>query len=118
MGIRKKMFLPMVTAFLVFGGISLAIMWFRLAGLESNFIAQIVSNKTREVENAIDTASRMTLEQAALFARLPVVMAAYEVAHSGDIRDEKDPMAQKAREQLREALLKRATQFENSSNLV
>ncbi len=104
MGIRKKMFLPMVTAFLVLGGISLAIMWYRLDGLEQNFIAQIVSNKTREVENAIDTASRMTLEQAALFARLPVVAAAYETAHSGDIRDEKDPMAQKAREQLREAL--------------
>ncbi len=104
MGIRKKMFLPMVTAFLVLGGISLAIMWYRLDGLEQNFIAQIVSNKTREVENAIDTASRMTLEQAALFARLPVVAAAYETALSGDIGDEKDPMSQKAREQLREAL--------------
>ncbi len=89
---------------MLLGGASLAIMYFRLDGLESNFIAQIVANKAGEVKNAIDTASRMTLEQAALFARLPVVAAAYETALSGDMHDEKDPMAQKAREELRQAL--------------
>ncbi|QLA18525.1 methyl-accepting chemotaxis protein [Desulfolutivibrio sulfoxidireducens] len=104
MGIRRKMFLPIAAAFVLLGGASLAIMYFRLDGLERNFISQIVANKTREVENAIDTASRMTLEQAALFARLPVVEAAYGTALSGDIHDEKDPMAQKAREELRQAL--------------
>jgi len=104
MGIRRKMFLPIAAAFLVLGGVSLAVMYFRLDGLERDFITQIIQNKAREVDNAIDTASRMTLEQAALFSRLPVVVSAFETAHTGDIRAESDPMAQKAREELRAAL--------------
>ena len=61
MGIRRKMFLPIAAAFLVLGGVSLVVMYFRLDGLERDFVSQIVQNKTREVDNAIDTASRMTL---------------------------------------------------------
>ncbi|KUG27945.1 hypothetical protein ASZ90_002199 [hydrocarbon metagenome] len=104
MGIRRKMFLPIAAAFFVLGGVSLVVMYFQLDGLERDFVSQIVQNKDREMNNAIDTASRMTLEQAALFSRLPVVISAFGTAHSGDIHAESDPMAQKAREELRAAL--------------
>lgn len=51
----------------------------------------------REVEESM-------LDQAAFFARLPEVVAAYEQAHTGAMDEERDPVVQAAREALRVAV--------------
>jgi len=57
--------------------------------------------KIREIDNTIDRIARKALNEAALFAGSPEVIAAYQVALSGHIDDEEDSQAQTAREELR-----------------
>jgi len=104
MGIRGKMFLPFVAAVVVLGGASLWALDSSLSTLEKLFVKRIVAGKAAEVQNSIENVSRMTLEQAATFSRVPGVISAYEEALSGNVNDEADPAAQKARESIRKEL--------------
>ncbi len=104
MGIRGKIFLPFIAVIAVLGGASLWGLDRALDSLENRFVSQIMAAKAAEIENAIDNASRMAMEQAALFARAPGVLEAYQDALAGNIADEKDPGAQRARETLRKSL--------------
>ncbi|WP_243438336.1 methyl-accepting chemotaxis protein [Fundidesulfovibrio soli] len=104
MGIRGKMFLPFVAVVIILGGVSLWTLDSSLSALEKRFVMRIVAGKAAEVENAIENVSRMTLEQAAMFSRIPSVIAAYEEALSGNINDEADPAAQNARQRIRKEL--------------
>ena len=54
--------------------------------------------------NDIDRMGHKALEEAAFFTHLPEVIAAYHLAHEGNINDEADPKCQEARIQLRKAL--------------
>ncbi len=51
--------------------------------------------------NDIDRMSQKALEEAAFFSRMPQVVEAYQLAHTGNIDDEADPKCQEARDQLR-----------------
>ena len=104
MGIRKKMFLPFVAAIVLLGGTCLWVLDSSLGGLEEKFVRQIVATKASEVDSAIENVSRMSLEQAALFTQIPGVVEAYEEALSGNVNDENDPAAQRARERIRKEL--------------
>ncbi|WP_243360701.1 methyl-accepting chemotaxis protein [Fundidesulfovibrio terrae] len=101
MGIRRKMFLPFVAATVILGAVCLWVLGRSLDGVEEKFVGQIVASKAGEVENAVENVSRMALEQAVLFSQLPGVVEAYEDALGGDINNEKDPAAQRARERIR-----------------
>ena len=104
MGIRNKMFLPFVAAIVILGGACLWMLRSSLEDVEEKFVSQIVSGKAGEVESSIANVSRLALEQAVLFSQVPGVTDAFEEALSGNIADEKDPAAQRARERIRAEL--------------
>ncbi|MFP5223854.1 MAG: methyl-accepting chemotaxis protein [Acidobacteriota bacterium] len=96
--------MPFIATIVVLGGACLWMLRSSLEEVEERFVSQIVAGKSGEVESAIANVSRMALEQAVLFSQVPEVTAAFEEALSGNIADEKDPAAQRARERIRVAL--------------
>ncbi len=58
-------------------------------------------NKVKELNNTIKRISKKALNQAALFTGNAEVIGAYELALVGNIDDEKDPLVQQGRTQLR-----------------
>jgi len=103
-GIRNKMFLPFVAATVILGGACLWVLHASLDGVEEKFARQIVTGKAGEVESSLESVSHMALEEASLFSEVPDVTDAYEEALSGNINDENDPAAQRARERIRKIL--------------
>jgi len=104
MGIRNKMFMPFVATIVILGGACLWMLRSSLEEVEEKFVSQIVGGKAGEVESAIANVSRLALEQAVLFSQMQGVTDAFEEALSGNISDEKDPAAQRARERIRAEL--------------
>nr|WP_027184720.1 methyl-accepting chemotaxis protein [Desulfovibrio inopinatus] len=104
MSIRRKIFLPMFVATVLLGVAGYLVVGSQLSAISEDFINQIVENKVHEIESGIATSSRLALEQAALFSQTPAVIKAYMIAEQGNINDENDAEAQKARELLRTEL--------------
>lgn len=104
MGIRSKILVPLlvVALIMVIGGFLTLNSQF--ARLEESFVSLIIQAKVEETRQSIRLISGNALEQAALFSRMQTVIDAYTVANQGDMSDEKDPMAQEAREMLRREL--------------
>ena len=112
MNIRTKITAPTVFFFILFGVMG-AFLVSRLISITVNHQVQqaeatmqqslqiSTDEKIREIDNTIDRIARKALNEAALFAGSPEVIAAYQVALTGNIDDEEDAQAQKAREQLR-----------------
>ncbi|MBI4792343.1 MAG: hypothetical protein HY789_06390 [Deltaproteobacteria bacterium] len=112
MNIRTKITAPTVFFFILFGAMG-AFLVSRLISITVNHQVQqaeatmqqslqiSTDEKIREIDNTIDRIARKALNEAALFAGSPEVIAAYQVALTGNIDDEEDAQAQKAREQLR-----------------
>ncbi|MCB2180808.1 MAG: methyl-accepting chemotaxis protein [Desulfobulbaceae bacterium] len=57
--------------------------------------------KIKELNSTIKRIGKKALNQAALFTGSAEVIGAYELAHAGNMDDEKDPLVQQARTQLR-----------------
>ncbi len=57
--------------------------------------------KIDEIYRTLESLGARALAQAAPFTSMPEVVAAYELAHSGNLDDENSPESQRAREQLR-----------------
>ncbi len=88
----------------------------RLSTLKKNNFNNIVQDKMNQIHSAIEFAGKMQLQKAAIFSRLPVVVQAFEMAHSGNIDAPDNPKAQEARVLLREALKHHVSGFENLEN--
>ncbi|WP_338668845.1 methyl-accepting chemotaxis protein [Pseudodesulfovibrio methanolicus] len=104
MGIRSKLFLPllgMALVMLVGGYLTLKS---QFTDLEDSFVSLIMRGKIEDVQQSITQISESALQQAALFSRMPAVVEAYAKANQGDINNEADPVLQTAREQLRTSL--------------
>ena len=104
MGIRAKLFLPLIGVALVLivgGYLSLNS---QFDELESSFVSLVMRGKIDSVKESIDQKSRSALEEAAVFSRMPAVVEAYAVAGQGNLGDENDPKLQEARDMLRAAL--------------
>ncbi|WP_028588407.1 methyl-accepting chemotaxis protein [Desulfocurvus vexinensis] len=101
MSIRLKVALPVAATVLILGGLGLWLLVSNLRELESRSVETIVANKAAEIDSAIQAGTDRATELAALFTRMPAVVQALELAAQGDMRDERDPMAQQAREMLR-----------------
>ena len=104
LSLKQKMMLPLLGAVLISALLAMPLIQRELARLSSGFIANVVNDKQEEIDRAIDRAATEALEKAAVFIRLPEVLAAYELAHQGNIDAEDDPHAQQAREMLRREL--------------
>ena len=64
----------------------------------------LANAKIEEIYNNIDRIGQAALQQVAPFSQQPEVIAAYELAHAGDINDENSPESQQGRERLRELI--------------
>ena len=104
MSLQRKTVLPSAGLIVVLGVIGYLIMQAEFAEFQRALYADLLAQKQRDIQATIEMAARESLEKAALFSRLPAVLDAYALAHSGDINDERDPQAQAAREQLRREL--------------
>ncbi|MGE4194282.1 MAG: methyl-accepting chemotaxis protein [Pseudodesulfovibrio sp.] len=104
MGIRSKLFLPllaMALVMLVGGYLSLNSQFTKL---EQSFVSLIMQGKIEDLRESISQMSSGALQQAALFSRMPAVIEAYATANEGNMEDEADPRLQEARDQLRASL--------------
>ena len=104
LGIKYKIFGPLVACAVIFG---VAGYWYfqnRLEALQDTFLQKMAEDKAAQVNSGVAEQARRAMETAALFARDPRVLEAFDVAHSGNMDDEKDPKAQEAREMLRKTL--------------
>ncbi|WP_319582703.1 methyl-accepting chemotaxis protein [uncultured Pseudodesulfovibrio sp.] len=104
MGIRLKLFLPLlgVAMVMLVGGYLL--LQSQFTDLEDSFVSLIMRGKIEDVQQSITQISESALQQAALFSRMPEVVDAYGKANQGDMSNETDPTLQAAREQLRASL--------------
>lgn len=69
--------------------------------LTERSLVENTTAKVQDINGNIERMGKKALEQAALLTRVPGVIDAYQLAHSGDLNDETDPLGQQAREQLR-----------------
>ena len=104
MTLNKKISVPVAAAILLLGVLGYGIMNYLTAQLKTYLYMEGVKEKRDEIYLAIEFAQRSALEKASLFSRLPVVLQAFELAHSGNIEDENNPKSQEARELLRREL--------------
>ncbi|CAN2046031.1 methyl-accepting chemotaxis protein [Candidatus Magnetomoraceae bacterium gMMP-13] len=104
MSIKQKIFIPLIIAVVMLGGLGYWMMHIELSNLKSHIYKDIIIGKKAEISAAIDFASKQALEKAALFTKLPVVIRAFELAHTGNIDNEADLRTQEARELLRKEL--------------
>ena len=104
MSIKYKILLPVLPLVLVVGLGGYFLLVNQFDTLRGSFAEMIVGGVARSVELNTEDASLRALEEAALFSRMPTVIAAFETATLGEINDEGDPMAQQAREDLRRTL--------------
>jgi methyl-accepting chemotaxis protein len=113
MKVKNQLIIPMITTIVmaaIISMIAIVLVMNRLAEKQ-------VQSDTKEVHarlNAyaqqkmntfysdINRVGKKALGLAALFAEIPAVQEAYEVAHTGDISDENSPESQKAREMIRQ----------------
>ncbi len=104
LGIKYKIFGPLVACAVLFGAGGYWYFQSRLDMLQATFLRQMAEDKAAQVRSGIAEQARRAVETAALFARDPRVLEAFEVAHSGNMDDEKDPRTQEARDMLRRVL--------------
>ncbi len=112
MTVRSKFLLPILSILVIMGAIGFILFLSTFAKLSDrlvksnrdmylNSLTQLVEEKIQQVYADIDQVGRNGLEVAALFSQLDPVVAAYEIAHTGDMNDENSPESQKAREAIR-----------------
>ncbi|KPA10793.1 methyl-accepting chemotaxis sensory transducer [Candidatus Magnetomorum sp. HK-1] len=104
MSIRQKIFIPVLVASFILCLLGSIIITDRFSELKNNNFKMVVGAKINQLNSAIEFSGQMQLEKASFFSRLPVVIEAFQMAHSGNIDDPKDDKAQKARQMLRDAL--------------
>ncbi|MEF2232308.1 MAG: methyl-accepting chemotaxis protein [Pseudodesulfovibrio sp.] len=104
MSIRYKILLPILPLVLLVGLGGYFLLVDQFDTLRHSFAEMLVGGVAKTVNLNTKDASVRALEEAALFSRMPEVVAAFEIAHSGRMDDEADATVQQAREHLRAAL--------------
>jgi methyl-accepting chemotaxis protein len=104
MNIRQKIFVPMIISVMILSLIGYFIVNIQLSALKTNNFKKIINDKINQINSSITFGGKMQLEKASLFSRLPVVIKAFQIAHSGNIDDPNDLKGQQARLLLRNAL--------------
>lgn len=107
-----RAFVPVLLCILLVAGALYVSMQWYLALMLRNHLAQKAAELTTLVESILESDTRRSLQQAALFARLPEVQEAYRIAGQGNPDDETDPYHQLAREHLRRVLAPHLQSYE------
>jgi methyl-accepting chemotaxis protein len=103
--LREKVFIPLCLALICLGAVMYFMTSIYLKRISTEFAAQIGRSKALEISAAMDAAGKNALGMASVFTKLQPVQRAYQIALSGEIDDENDPMVQQAREMLRNELM-------------
>ncbi|PIE18036.1 MAG: hypothetical protein CSA65_06280 [Proteobacteria bacterium] len=104
MTLRHKFLWPSIGAAFVVGvGAFLAFSIVSVGAIEDS-LRDGNERTLKAVDAAAQRAGRYALEQASLLSQAPEVLAAYRLAHQGNLDDERDPKQQEARELLRQSL--------------
>ncbi len=124
MSLRQRILLPILFSVLIAGigtftGVSLTVKKLvdkqvteKHESLQNN-MDETVSNKIHEYHSFLHAAENQALSQASVLSEVPAIQAAYDHALSGDLNDENDPLAQEARQQLRQAVEPYANGYSN-----
>ncbi len=107
-----KLAIPQVCIVLCLGLASYFIIGSSFESMRERYVRDIVENRFTRVETDIAANAQRAVDSSAIFARLPEVAAAYKIALSGNIDDEKSPQAQEAREKLRRDLAPMLASYE------
>ena len=104
MNLRQKNTVPSLIIMIVVFAIGSLITVNMLYKLKTKIVSRPMENSMEVLLRSVEFTAQQTLEKSSLFSRLPQVIKAFELAHSGDINDPRDAQGQLAREMLRREL--------------
>ncbi|MGX7949341.1 methyl-accepting chemotaxis protein [Oleidesulfovibrio alaskensis] len=110
-----KLSLPQIVIVLALGVASYTVISSSFERMQEKFVSSMVTDVFHAVDSGIDTAGTSALALAAAFSRQPEVIAAFQLAHSGNINDENSPQGQAARDMLRKSMAPALAGYENST---
>ncbi len=99
-----KLSIPQVIIVLALGLTSYLVIHSSFSDMKQRYVTDLVDNRFKRISTDIDKTAEAATNLAAVFARIPAVLDAFELAHSGNIDNEHSPESQAAREELRTAL--------------
>ncbi|MCL1859468.1 MAG: response regulator [Oscillospiraceae bacterium] len=99
-----KLAIPQICIVVCFGLISFIVINFSFDRMREQYVKDIIENRFQLILKEIDASAKKSVSEASVFAPLPAVIEAYEIAHSGEIYDENSPESQAARDMLRKEL--------------
>jgi len=100
-----KLTVPQMCLVICIGLISFIVIHSSFVKLRDEYyIRDAVESRLIRIASDIEDRARASVIQASMFARLPVVIKAYEIALGGNIKDPHSPQSQAARELLRKEL--------------
>lgn len=114
MSLRTKVLAPLLALAVIFALVGALLASGVMRRTKASFAQLFMTSKQREIENAISTAAKAALEQAAIFSRRPEIVDAYRTAHTGNVDDEASPEAQAARDQIRAAMAAELAGYEKT----
>lgn len=104
MGIKQKIFFTILPIALLVVVAAYLFIEPQLKKLEINFVVKSLTERMNNLHEKTNAISRQSLELASLFGRSPEAVKAFRLARQGNMDDENDEFAQKARESLRRDL--------------
>ena len=96
-----KLAIPQICIVIFFGLISFVVINSSFISMREQYVRDVVENRFARINRDVEASAREAVGQIALFVRLPAVIQAFEIAHSGNIDDPYSPQSQQAREFLR-----------------
>ncbi|MCP4117677.1 MAG: methyl-accepting chemotaxis protein [Desulfobacteraceae bacterium] len=104
MNLRQKNTIPSFIIMIAIFAVGSLVTVNKLNELKKNIVSRPMENSMEVLLRSVEFTAQQTLEKSSLFSRLPQVIKAFELAHSGDIDDPRDEQGQLAREMLRREL--------------
>ena len=86
------------------GVISYTVINSSFTAMRQQYVRDMIESRFRFIDEEIADSAQQAVSECSLFARLPIVMQAYEVALGGNIDDPHSPAVQAARDLLRKEL--------------
>ncbi|CCO23392.1 methyl-accepting chemotaxis protein [Maridesulfovibrio hydrothermalis] len=115
MKVAPKVVLPLALTIFILGSLSVFIIHSSFDTLKEMHVRSTVDSVFSSALIGINNLSRSAQEAAAPFAGNPEVIKAFEIAHKGDIGNERSIPSQRARELLRESLKEELESYKSVS---
>ena len=110
-----KLSIPQICIVACLGLISYLVINASFTGMRENYVRDIVENRFKRIYVDIDTNALAAANMSAIFAQIPIVINAYNLAFTGDINNGYSPESQAAREMLRQGLAPMLDSYKESA---